>query len=99
MSPHPPLPGDVREAIRSTIAEVLMVPIASVRDDTALMRDLGAESIDMLDLIFRLEEMLGKKISAARWDEFLRGHLAGRNPADVITMDFIVAFVEREQGP
>ena len=97
MSPHPPLPGDVREAIRGTIAEVLMVPVASVRDDTALMRDLGAESIDMLDLIFRLEELLGRKIPAARWDEFLREHLVGRNPADVITTDFVVAFVEAQR--
>lgn len=96
MSPRAPLPGDLREAVRSTIAEVLMVPVESVQDDTALMRDLGAESIDMLDLVFHLEEVLGRKIPAPHWDEFLRHRLAGRDPTAAITTALVVAFVEAE---
>ena len=96
MPPHSPLPGDLREAVRSTIAAVLVVPVESVRDDAALMRDLGAESIDMLDLVFRLEETLGRKIPTGRWEEYLRRRLVGLDPTAAITTDFVVAFVEEE---
>lgn len=97
MPPHPPLPGELREAVRGTIAAVLVQPLESVTDDAALMRDLGAESIDMLDLVFRLEEVLGRKIPTGRWEAYLRSHLVGLDPTAAITTDFVVAFVEEEK--
>jgi acyl carrier protein len=97
MSLDPPLPGDVMEVVRSTVAEVLMIPLESVRDDAALMRDLGAESIDLLDLLFRLEEALGEKVPVQRWEEFLRRRLAGTDAAAGITPEVVVAFVEEQR--
>ena len=86
----------MREAVRGTIAAVLVQPLESVTDDAALMQDLGAESIDMLDLVFRLEEVLGRKIPTGRWEEYLRRHLVGKDPTAAITTDFVVAFIEEE---
>ena len=74
-----------------------MIPPASVRDDAALMRDLGAESIDLLDLLFRLEEALGEKVPVQRWEEFLRRRLAGADATTGITLELVVAFVEEQR--
>lgn len=98
MSLDSPLPGELREIVRSTVAEVLMIPLESVRDDAALMRDLGAESIDLLDLLFRLEEALGEKVPVQRWEEFLRRQLAGADAATGITLELVVAFVEEHRS-
>ena len=75
-----------------------MIPLESVRDDAALMRDLGAESIDLLDLLFRLEEALGEKVAVQRWEEFLRRRLTGADAATGITLELVVAFVEEQRS-
>ena len=85
------------EAVRGIVAEVLMVPRDSVHADSALVADLGAESIDFLDLTFRLEEILGKKIPTARWDAFVTERLPGADLSRAITTAVVVEFAERER--
>ena len=89
--------GNLLDAVRGIVAEVLMVPPDSVQADSALVADLGAESIDFLDLIFRLEELLGKKIPAERWDAFVRERLPGADLASAITTAVVAEFAERER--
>jgi acyl carrier protein len=82
--------------VRQIVAEVLVVAPEAVRPGTALMRDLGAESIDFMDLVFRLEEALGKRIPYTRWQEFLQASPAGRDPAVAITPEIVEEFARRE---
>ena len=89
--------GSLLEAVRGIVAEVLMVPRDSVQADSALVADLGAESIDFLDLIFRIEEVVGKKIPTARWDAFVTERLPGADLANAITTAVVVEFAERER--
>lgn len=89
--------GSLLEAVRGIVAEVLMVPRDSVQADSALVADLGAESIDFLDLIFRIEEVVGKKIPTARWDAFVTERLPGADLAHAITTAVVVEFAERER--
>ncbi len=44
------------EKIQHAIADALYVDVEEVTRDSNLMRDLGAESIDFLDIMFRLEK-------------------------------------------
>jgi acyl carrier protein len=89
---------DLGETVRRLVAEVLMVPEEKVGPRTALVAELGAESIDFLDLVFRLEEALGRKIPVARWVSFVRERLADQDLAVAITPEVIREFAEREAG-
>src|SRR2546425_2438430 len=52
-------PAEVRVSIGKIIVESLGVDEAAVTDDAALIRDLGAESIDFLDMSFKCQQTFG----------------------------------------
>lgn len=88
---------ELLEPVRGIISEVLLVPRDTVRADSALMDELGAESIDFLDMIFRIEDIVGHRIPSTRWYEFLEERLHGANLARAITTAVVVEFAERER--
>jgi acyl carrier protein len=49
-------------AVRACVADVLAIDGAKVTPEASLIDDLGAESLDFLDLVFRLETEFGVKI-------------------------------------
>jgi acyl carrier protein len=55
----------IEERLRVLIGIVLSIPVERVRPDDRLVDDLGAESIDFLDLRFRVEEVFGVKVTQA----------------------------------
>jgi acyl carrier protein len=52
----------VFEQVREVLVDALRVDEEDVRGSATLMGDLGAESIDFLDIVFRLEKAFGIKI-------------------------------------
>lgn len=62
--------------VAQATAEALGRNVAEIRRDRRLIEDLGAESIDLLDLVFRLEEAFGVEIEEGRIVEDARGDLA-----------------------
>ena len=54
--------AEVRAEVGQIITESLAVDAAEVTDDASLIRDLGAESIDYLDITFQLEKVFSIKI-------------------------------------
>ena len=88
---------DLAEAVRGIIAEVLMVSPADVQLDTSLV-GLGAESIDFLDLIFRIEEVVGKKVPVSGWETFINKRLPGADLSRAITLAIVVEFAEQERS-
>ena len=54
--------GEIFENIRETLVEALAVEPDEVTEEATLQGDLGAESIDFLDIVFRLEKSFGIKI-------------------------------------
>ena len=48
--------------VAGTLVEALNVEVEDVQPASTLMGDLGAESIDFLDIVFRLEREFGIKI-------------------------------------
>jgi len=50
------------ERVAMIVAEALSVPVARVTPSASLIDDLGAESIDFLDILFRVETAFAVKI-------------------------------------
>ena len=91
-----PLSGaELDTLVRHTIAEVLVVPPEEVLPETRLTADLGAESIDYIDLVFRLEEALGMPVPPDRWAAFLRQRLPQGQYATSITTTIVREFAEQ----
>lgn len=63
--------------VRAIIADVLMIDDDSViKLESRLIEDLGAESIDFLDLVFQLERKFAVKIPRGQLEEDARGSLS-----------------------
>jgi acyl carrier protein len=53
---------EVFEQVKEVLVDALGVDDEEVKGTSTLMGDLGAESIDFLDIVFRLEKQFGIKI-------------------------------------
>lgn len=74
--------------VRNGIAEALGLDIEEVVADATLLGDLDAESIDLLDILFRIERASGVKIKMADLTEVIQGGIPDEEFAtedDVIT--------------
>jgi acyl carrier protein len=61
--------------VAQVIADALGVDVGEVKLDVPLIEGLDAESIDFLDLVFRLERAFGVKIPRGKIVEDARGEL------------------------
>ncbi len=61
--------------VAETMADALDFYAARMKLDSALINDLGAESIDFLDIVFRLERAFKVKIPRGKIIEDARGSL------------------------
>jgi acyl carrier protein len=71
--------AELRERVVRVVAEALDRKPAEITPHASLIDDLGAESIDFLDIAFRLEAELGLEIPN---DEIWRGTFGGKSPDD-----------------
>ena len=61
--------------VAETVADALGCDVADVKPDVSLIEDLDAESIDFLDMVFRLERAFKVKIPRGKIVENARGTL------------------------
>ena len=78
------------EKIQDIVAEALYCEKEQVTPNANLMSDLGADSIDFLDIVFRLEKSFGIKLP--------RGDIELRARGDLAEGDFEVHGVLQEKG-
>lgn len=71
--------NEVYEKVKACLVEALGVDEDEIKPGARIMDDLGAESIDFLDIVFRLEKAFGIKIP--------RG---GLFPENILTNDAFV---------
>lgn len=64
------------EKVQEIIADALYVDKEECTKDATLIGDLGAESIDFLDIIFRLEQEFGVKLPKGEVERNARGNLS-----------------------
>jgi acyl carrier protein len=62
--------------VREIIADVLVIDEEEIQLNSRLIADLGAESIDFLDLVFQLEKEFSIKIPRGQLEKNARGDLA-----------------------
>ncbi len=67
---------DTLQKVQEIIADALYVDMAEVKPEAVLMRDLGAESIDYLDIAFRLEKEFDIKLPKGDIELRARGGLS-----------------------
>ena len=65
--------ADVDSAVKEAVTEALALDDDEVTPDSTLMDDLGAESIDLLDILFRVEKSTGVKIEASDLGDYIQG--------------------------
>ena len=65
----------VLPTVSATIADALGCDLEDVKPDASLIEDLDAESIDFLDMVFRLERAFKVKIPRGKIVENARGTL------------------------
>ncbi len=69
--------AEIFEKVKDALVDALSVEPSEITEQATLFNDLGAESIDFLDIMFRLEKAFNIKISQ---DEFTQNEIVS-NPA------------------
>ena len=80
--------NDYLAIVRSAIAAAVGVEEDEVQPEARIFGDLGAESIDLLDALFRIEQVAGVKIQASEIADQLQGGLSDEEfegPGGIIT--------------
>jgi acyl carrier protein len=65
--------ADVDSSVKEAVVEALALDDDEVTAEATLMDDLGAESIDLLDILFRIEKSTGVKIEASDLGDYIQG--------------------------
>ncbi len=73
--------ADVDSSVKEAVVEALALDDDEVTPESTLMDDLGAESIDLLDILFRVEKSTGVKIEASDLGDYIQGGI----PDDVFS--------------
>jgi acyl carrier protein len=78
---------DVVQVVREVIAKALARDVSEVQPEHNLMEDLGAESLDFLDIVFKLERAFGIQITRGEMERAARGDMSDEEfaPAGVIS--------------
>jgi acyl carrier protein len=64
--------GGAAQAIKAIIIDSLDLDVADLSLSENLIQDLGAESLDFLDIIFRIEEQFGARVERGRIERQLK---------------------------
>ena len=67
---------EVQDKVRKQVAEALGRGIDEVKPESILMADLGAESLDFLDIVFRLEREFSIQITRGEMERAARGDMS-----------------------
>ena len=68
--------SDIEALTCRIVAESLGRPESDVKLSSVLMADLGAESLDFLDIVFRLEREFGIQITRGEMEKASRGEMS-----------------------
>jgi acyl carrier protein len=64
---------EIYDATKDAVVGALGVGEDEVTPEATLMDDLGAESIDLLDILFRIERSTGVKVQASDIGDYIQG--------------------------
>ena len=60
---------DINQKIKEVIAEHLGLPLSDVSEEKSLSKDLGADSMDAVDLLMAMNETFNTKLPSEELDQ------------------------------
>lgn len=66
---------EIENAVRAIVAESLAIDVAMVSPTISLIEELGAESLDFLDIVFKLERAYDIQITRCELERAARGDM------------------------
>lgn len=90
------LEQDVYDRVVKVIADALRIKPEKIKEDSTVFLDLGAESIDVLDIRFRLEKEFGIKIKDGEIIESLGDELSLDDINEIFTTRSTVEFIQKK---
>jgi acyl carrier protein len=66
---------EVTQRVRELVAEALARDVSEVSIDSVMMSDLGAESLDFLDIVFKVEHEFKIQITRGEMERAARGDM------------------------
>ena len=67
---------DILKAVKEAIVESIDVEMNEISETSTLIGDLDAESLDIIDLLFKTGKQLGKKVSMKELQSTIRGEIS-----------------------
>ena len=84
-SRNAPVLLSVREQVQNVIVEVLGVQPDQVTDKASFKDDLGADSLDQVELVMKLEEVFKEKIN---------GEISEKDAEQLTTVGSVIKYIE-----
>ena len=69
--------AEILDGVKESLAKVLDIPIESIDEDSKIIQDLGADSLDFLDLSFHIQQKFGINFSPRDDERRLQEKLGG----------------------
>lgn len=86
---------EIFSALRTIIVEALYIDAGKIRPESRLFDDLGAESLDILDIRFRIERAFGFKIEDREIISSLGKELSNAQIRERLTVESVVQFIRQ----
>ena len=83
--------------VTEAVCEALCLEEGEVESNSSIIEDLGAESIDLLDILFRIERKVGVKVKVTDLSGYIQGGISDEefaNEQEIIT-DHGLAHLQR----
>ena len=74
--------SEISNAVKDAVVGALGIDEDEVTPQATLLGDLGAESIDLLDILFRIERKVGVKIQASDLAAYVQGGIPDEEFSD-----------------
>jgi acyl carrier protein len=91
-------PEEILAAVRRILADALSLSPEEVVPEARIMDDLQAESIDLLDLRFRLEREFGIQITSSHLAEAFQGASNAVDFRRMFTVESLCAYIAYRLG-
>jgi len=92
---------EVYDTVREALIAVLGVGPDEIIPEAKIISDLGAESIDFLDLSFRIEQIFGVKLPTKEWTELFQnssGQLSADKVIEALKRDYELSISENNKN-
>ena len=67
---------EIEDAVRAIVAESMAIDVGAVSATASLIEELGAESLDFLDIVFKLERTYGIQVTRGELERAARGDMS-----------------------